>query len=371
MTNIGGDPVAGDAMFAEALRLADELHDEALRGFTLGEMCCGLYISMRPTDAVAAGSVGTDIMRATHDLWGAATASAFVEFALVHYGRFTDATRVGDDLVDVANRIGNYPALYAHGRARNALQFWRGGNLDDMEAAGRWDLEFAERHFPAFVGHCWSWLGLAAFLRGDWEAAEALLERGSANAPAIVPGFCWGAWFQYLAFTGRRDEALAFFQEKRPELPTPGRLNTWTAWTLLMAFTEGLFVLGERDELAGWYTLVLEARATGTIATDNFQGRLLERVAGIAATAAGRWDAAEAHFLIALRQADEMPHQLERLETRRFYALMLMERDSPGDRERAEKLLREAIDGFDRLGMPRHAELAKSALLPTRPEVDR
>ncbi len=239
-----------------------------------------------------------------------------------------------------------------------------------MEALGHRDMEFAEQHFPAFVGHHYSWLGLCAFLRGDWEKASAWLERGSTNPPAIIPGFSWGSWFQYLAFTGRRDEALAFFEEKRTELPTPGQPNRWTAWTLLMAFTEGLFVLGERNEPADWYPLMLEARATGAIATDNFEGRLLERVAGIAASAAGNWDTAEAHFLLALGQADELPHQLERLETRRFYAQMLTERAGPGDRERAQLLLQEAIDGFSRLHMPRHADLARAALVAVTPELD-
>jgi tetratricopeptide (TPR) repeat protein len=362
VANVGGDPLVGDAMFAEALRLAEELEDVALRGFVLGEMCTGFYISMRPSAAAAAGLEGAEILQATGDLWGAATALGFVEYALVHRGRFAEAIKVGDELLPLAERIRNDSALYVHGRARGSLEFWRSGNLDDFEAFGRWDLEFGERHFPGFVGHSYSSLGLAAFLRGDWEAAGVWYERGSNNAPAVVPGFSWGVWFQYLAFTGRREEALAFFEEKRPELPTPGQPNRWTAWTLLMAFTEGLFVLGEHDEPARWYPLVLEARATGAVATDNQLGRLLERVAGIAATAAGNWGAAEAHFLLALRQADELPHQVERLETRRFYAQMLAGRAGPGDQTRAQKLLQEAVEGFVRLGMRRHAELAEAAL---------
>ena len=52
-----------------------------------------------------------------------------VEIALVHCGRFTDATKVGDELVPLAERIGNYPALYVHGRARASLEFWRDGDF--------------------------------------------------------------------------------------------------------------------------------------------------------------------------------------------------------------------------------------------------
>jgi hypothetical protein len=89
---------------------------------------------------------------------------------------------------------------------------------------------------------------------------------------------------------------------------------------------------------------------------------MLERVAGIAATAARKWDAAEAHFLLALGQFDEMPHQFERLETRRFYAQMLAERAGPGDLDRARRFLEEAGEGYTHLRMPRHGEMAKKAL---------
>ena len=189
------------------------------------------------------------------------------------------------------------------------------------------------------------------------------LGRGAANPPpGALAGFCWSSWFQYLAFSGRRAEALSFVDEKRVELPKPGEPNTWTAWSLLFGFTEGLFVLGDRDEPAGWHDLVVEARATGAVATSYIDGRLLERVAGIAATAAEKWDAAEAHFLLALRQGDELPHQVERLETRRFYAQMLTERVGPGDMARARTLLDEAVEGYTTLRMPRHRDLAQAAV---------
>lgn len=363
MASVGADPATGDAMYDEALRVSDAVGDEPLRGFVLGEMACGRYISMRPADAVAAGTEGFEILRAGGDLWGAATALGFVEISLVHCGRFTQATQVGADLRPMAERVGNYPALFLDVRARGIQDYWNTGDLEALEAFAQQDMEFSERYFPAFAGHAYSRVGMAAFLRGDWPTAERWLERGAANPPAIVPGFCWGTWFQYLAFAGRREEALAFFAGKRVELPTPARPNRWTAWTLLMAFTEGLFVLGEREEPAEWYPLILEARTTGAVATDNYGGRLVERVAGIAATAAGNWVAAEEHFGLALHQADLLPHQLERLETRRFYAQMLIEQSAPGDQERARTLLQEAAEGFTRLGMPRHAQLARDALV--------
>ena len=362
----GGDPVAGDAMLAEALQLTDELGDEALRGFVLGEKSCALQASMRLVDLAAAGVEGAEIMRASGDLWGTATALGFVEMSLVHCGRFADAITVGDELLPLAERIGNYPALFVHGRARGILEFARHGDLDALDEFCRWDVDFSQRTIVAFIGHAYSWLGLAAFLRGDWEAAGGWFERGAAQPPPVLPGFCWGSWFRYLAAAGRRDEALAFFEEKQPLLPVPGRPNTWTAWTLLTAFTEGLYILGERERPAAWYPLLVEASGTGVVLTSYFEGRLLERVAGMAAAAGQDWEVAERHFQLALHQADELPHQLERLETRHFYAEMLAERDGPGDLDRARTLLEEAVDGFTRLRMPRHAEMTRASLLSLR-----
>jgi class 3 adenylate cyclase/tetratricopeptide (TPR) repeat protein len=363
----GGDVAASDAMFGEARRLADELTDPGLQGFVLGEMACASHASMRFNDGLTAGRQGGELMRKAGDLWGAATALGFVEVFSVHTGRFGDALAVGTEMVPVAERIGNQPALYLDGRAQGMLAFFRDGDLDALEAFARWDADFAERAGGAWIGHSYTWLGLAAFLRGDWDAAGEWFRRGLDHAPAIAPGFCWSAWFQYLVFAGRTREALEFVDQKRNLLPKSGQPNMWDAWTLLFAFTEGLFVLGQREQPAGWYPLIVEARATGAVTTDNIFGRLLERVAAIAATTAGNWDAAETHFLLALRQADELPHQLERLETRRFYAQMLLERASPGDPDRARRLLHEASEGFSRLGMPRHAELAQSALVTMTP----
>ena len=359
----GGDLGAGDAMFNQSLQLADEIGDQGLKGFVLGELCCGLQASMRLAKLVDSGLRGAEAMRAAGDLWGATTALGFTEMNLVQLGRFSESSAVESDFAELAERLGNHMSVVMVDRSRGTRDFFRTGDLDALEAFARADLDFCEQRGWVWGGHSCSWIGLAEFLRGNWDAAAEWLERGSANPPpGALAGFCWSSWFQYLAFSGRRAEALSFVDEKRVELPTPGEPNTWTAWSLLFGFTEGLFVLGERDEPAGWHDLVVEARATGAVATSYIDGRLLERVAGIAATAAGKWDAAEAHFLLALRQGDELPHQVERLETRRFYAQMLTERAGPGDVARARTLLDEAVEGYTTLRMPRHRDLAQAAV---------
>jgi hypothetical protein len=41
---------------------------------------------------------------------------------------------------------------------------------------------------------------------------------------------------------------------------------------------------------------------------------------------------------------------------------MLVDRDRPGDRERAEALARAAVADYERMGMPRHREIAAAVL---------
>jgi hypothetical protein len=75
--------------------------------------------------------------------------------------------------------------------------------------------------------------------------------------------------------------------------------------------------------------------------------------------AGGKWDLAEDHFQTALRQAEELPYEIEAAETRRFYAEMLVVRNAAGDRDRARSLVDEALVVYRRIGMPRHEELAR------------
>jgi hypothetical protein len=85
-------------------------------------------------------------------------------------------------------------------------------------------------------------------------------------------------------------------------------------------------------------------------------------IAGIAAAAARRWETAEEHFQIAMQQAESFPYCLEQAEIRRFHAMMLLDRAAPGDREKAQTLLREALESYTHIGMPRHIEMTQTLL---------
>ena len=93
-----------------------------------------------------------------------------------------------------------------------------------------------------------------------------------------------------------------------------------------------------------------------------FISRFSQNAAGIAAAAARHWDAAEEHFRIALQQAESFPNQLEQAETRRFHAMMLLDRATSGDSETARTLLGEALETYRCIGMHRHVELTQALI---------
>ena len=65
---------------------------------------------------------------------------------------------------------------------------------------------------------------------------------------------------------------------------------------------------------------------------------------------------------IALQQTHEIPHRTDQPETRRWYAWLLLDRDQPADKEKAQTLLNEAIEMYKEIGMPKHVELAEDLL---------
>jgi hypothetical protein len=355
---------SGAAMADEALAIAEQLGDDGLLGMTLsakGGHCFAFYQSADAADAcLRAGP----LLRAAGNLWDLAMALGFGAIALTELGRLDEATERVAEMTPLAQKIGHFGAIWMLVAARGAIHSAR---ASDLEAYSEWAREFRDLGVPmSFQCFAYPVLGYIEFLRGDWDAARRLIEDGCRHElPNRSNGFEWGHLFQLLAYRGERAEALDVLERKRAGLPVAGQPNSWGGWQLLLFAVEGLWILGERDQAAALYPLVLELLANGTVLTE-FHGRLTERVAGIAAAAGRQWNAAEAHFLTAVGQAEALPHPLEGAETRRFYAQMLLDRAAPDGAERAADLLGGAVDVYRRIGMPRHLEMTEALLAEAR-----
>jgi tetratricopeptide (TPR) repeat protein len=236
------------------------------------------------------------------------------------------------------------------------------GDIDAYQELARDNLELARS-----IGHGWvsvfqMWLGLGHFWGGQWEKAlQDFQEAVKVEAAGFYAGAAWVYLSLFNAYAGDSNGALAMLEQKRQNLPRPGRANTMGAWTMLLAAVEGLAVLGEREEAAKLYPLVAEAIDTRALLIE-FGAGLLQTAAGIAAAAGRQWNKAEEHYQTALRQAHEIPVVMEQPEVRRWYARMLIDRNAPGDRDKARQLLAEAIAMYRHIGMPKHLDMAEALL---------
>ena len=271
---------------------------------------------------------------------------------------------LGNELETLAARVGHVGAGWAVRQARTYHQFMTTEDLAASEAAAQGDIEFSERADIVW----WDWshllLGLARFYAGDWGAARseldaaARLDPGSSLFDGVFPSFVLFA----RAHAGERD-ALDPLQAYRSQLLGIRAEMLIGLWEQLQNVVESLALLGQRQDAADLYPLVLKGIQKGIAV--NFTLRPWQMTAGIAAASGERWDAAQEHFETALRQAHELPLKIAQPEVRRWYAQMLLDRDASGDRHKARTLLGEAVDMYQRIGMPRHVEMATEILKGT------
>ena len=354
----------GDALLTQALAIADELGDPALRGSCLLAKSFNRYGWMHGKECAEAGLEAAELLRAAGSAWEEASILGIAAQGLLGVGRFGEARNVIAYLKPLAERVGHVAALLQCPRVEHGMVgFTETGDLDALEAFAWRDLRFATDNGMLWVSNSHGWLGLAFFLKGDWDKARRHLETAAElDPPGNLQGCDRGLLFEFRAYAGEREAALAML-DADDVLPVPGQPNGWGQWMMLLAAVEGLYVLDERERAASYYDLVLECiERTQTICASYHDWRLLQTRAGIAAMAGRSWDDAEVHFRTALRQAEELPHLPEQAHTRRFFAQMLLERDGPGDRAEVTKMAAEAADLYRRMGMPRHFELAAGLL---------
>jgi hypothetical protein len=284
--------------------------------------------------------------------------------SLLFLGRLEDAARVRDELEPLAAKIGQSYSILRCRLTRAWLEFGEAPDLSKFETVLHQVLKSDPQAPPAF----WDvfsegQLCLVDFLSGNWKKA---LHHAQASfrleAENFLRGAGVGTLFRQLAYDDDKAAASALLRDRRSWLPRNGEPNAMGSWWMLADVIEGLVMLGEQSHAGQFYPLARELINTGAVVFWPIF-RFTHTVAGMAASAAQDWEAAEEHFQTAMRQAEVIPHRLEQVEIRRFLSMMLMDRARPGDRKRAQRLLSEAIENYEEIGMPRHSEITERLIL--------
>jgi tetratricopeptide (TPR) repeat protein len=364
----------------EALSIASQVSDPKLMTRLIGARSVVNFHFLRLREAGADGILSTQTGASEAPPWQRALQLRILQQTLLYLGRPEEAFRIADQLEPLARKIGQTYSIALCLSMRDWAEFGKAPDLAELEASVRQQADARSLRGDVSNSDQKVWfafwqalsevqLAVIDFFRGNW--ADALVHARASCRPnrpepgGSIEGFGAGMLFRQMAYAGDRDGALALLHEKRTSLPAGGQPNTRGSWLMLALVIEGLAVLGEQSQAGELYTLARELIDTGAVAFWAFF-RLTHTIAGVAAAAARQWKAAEDHFQIAMQQAEAFPQRLEQAEIRRFHAMMLMDRAAPGDRDKAQTLLGEALESYTQIGMPRHIEMTRTLLASAR-----
>ncbi len=348
---------------SEATAVAQKLCDPKLTARHLAYLSLLNYFFLEVADSLVNSQRCLDLPPSVEQEFR--VTALFVQMtALQRLGRSREASRITTELDPLARTLGDLNYVAACIWTKAWTEFGRAPDLARLEAQLGEGLEIGRGgRIPPIIALSLHQVSLAKFFRAERETAlDYALEACRQELPGdFVEGFAIGTLFREQAYLGDRARAIALLNEKRSKLPRANQPNTMGSWAFLVSVVEGLAMLGERDQAAELYPLVQGLLDTGMICFP-WIARFSQTIAGVAASAARKWQAAEEHFRIALKQAEEIPDQLERADCRRFYGSMLLDRNEAGDVEKAQRLLTDALGDYSRIGMPFHVELTKTLL---------
>jgi tetratricopeptide (TPR) repeat protein len=348
----------------EALNIASQLSDQRLEARVLGARSLVNLNFFRLKETAEDGFLSEQLGRSQTPLWQHAQQLRILLQALLCLGRLEEALRIADELEPLAKKIGQSFAVAFCLSTRAWAEFGKVPDLAKLETGFQQVSKFDQKVWAPF----WEvlsdvQLSLVDYVRGNWAGALSHAQVASRADPrtSSVHGLPEGTLFRQMAYAGDRAGAMTILHENRAWVAVSGQPNIRGSWWMLALVIEGLVMLGEQSQAGQLYPLARELIGTGAVVLWPIF-RLTQTIAGVAAAAARQWDAAEEHFQIAMKQAESFPNRLEQTEIRRFHAMMLMERAAPGDRERAQNLLREALESYTSIGMPRHSEITQTLL---------
>ena len=363
--SIAGDYESATASFQQGRALAQQVGDERAIADVLHLETIHHMGHAEFTEGIEVGLRAAEVFEREGALWDLVGVQAFVVYQDGALGSHEQGMRLADKTMAIAERLGHLGAIFIllldHARDDCAS-----GALDSLEAVGRKIIDVCERGgLPwLYVGHLY--IGLAAHWRGEAARAEEELRRSvELEPPSAFAGQAASSLARHLAHVGRADELWSLYERQRSSFPSGNGHSALGAWNSMLAFVEALYVSGFRDEVVALSPLVDQAMQIGPewVALD---GRLRRTRAGIAATAAGRWDDAERWFDEADEFARRSGNELEVVELHRLRARMLLDRGCPEDAGPATELLEQATEAYRAFGMPGYVSEAARLLAEVR-----
>ncbi len=312
----------------------------------------------RPDAAVEAGSRAMPVFASPQSRQTYLEIAGHRHNAMLYAGAWDRMDAEREELLAMATESGNVGALLNLDIGQIALECSRAGDWAAAESRCRATLDLWKGLGP------WALVmqgvtGIAQLHRGDIAGGRSTCEAARKLFPKLSwTGFLEGAELLCAAYDDgsvwetRLDEFASFAS------PTLSTMTVGRAIYMCM-LARSYHVRGRRADLAALSPVLSELTSRGfrCLATD-----MVDSFAGIAATAAENWAAAEDHFERAISHAERIRHRFALPGARQWYAEMLIDRSAPGDKERASALLKHAVDEYRSMGMTLMLERATALL---------
>ncbi len=356
---LAGGLVALEGLIEEGRQLGDRglmVHGMAIRAYLLNEAGRYAELLVAAREAAAASE-----LQGLH--WMRGEQLGMIALAHAYMAQPEEAHAASERALEANASIDNahVPFFLLKVRERRAAIE---GDLADFRAAAAEDVAWSDTH-GGFRSVTLLYEAVGEWLAGDADAALAAFERSLDATEEVTTwlGATEAALMRVHAYAGRAPEVLQEWSrwEDQQLLAEAGRTRAAGARFRVAGGVESLAVIGRPELTAPWQQSLVELDADGPLAP--LAGWVnLKALAGIAANAGGDEARAIAHFEEAITFARDLDFEFGLADAYRFYAQMLLVREADGDADRAKQMLGEAVEIYERLGIPIHAGHARRLL---------
>ncbi len=338
-----------DALSAEAVEIARSAGDEPTLAYALDGRLGATWWPGRAQERLPLAAELIELAELIGDDERAFFGRGYRMYALLELGNMPGAYEELEARAAIAERLSE-PALHWLVAANRGLRALLEGNFADAEklipTVRLLGARVQRRETGTAIRH-----QLVVLRRQQGRLAETT-ELLDSNQGALT-------WLRaYLdAELGNLPEARAAMTELAAGNFTA--LPSENDWLLSMCLlSEACYRMDEADHAATLHTLLEPFAGLNAVSAPEVSLGAVSRYLGLLATTMGHIDEAERHFEDALAMNANMGGRPWLAHTQHDYARMLLARDGPGDRERAQELLDQALAIYRELGMESYAATA-------------
>jgi len=354
-------PERGASLSQEGVEMARRIGDSAALAYALTGRLDAVW---RPENLEERLAIATEVVRLAEEIGDK-------EFALIaHCQRHTCLIERGDLAAAAPDfeahaRLGE--ELQQHGQRGHtaqlrAMRALLAGRFEEAERLAQQGLATGQRGWSPQLAMATFGLQMFAIRKeqGRLQELEATQKAFAQQYPKIpLVRTALALIYKQL---GREAEARAEFERLAAndfvDLP---RDSLWMACVTNLA--ETCAFLHDAQRAAMLYELLLPyAERTVVVAYAHTCFGSASRHLGLLAATMSRWKEAAQHFEDALEMNTALEARPYLAHTQEDYARMLIDRDAPGDRDKAFRLLTDAVRMYREIGMPKHVELAEALL---------